>query len=500
MRYRTNVRALVDDQNRRTIDFKEFRQVVRRYKPSELLPELGRQAVRNPFGQVDLQQARILAPWGIALIARESILWGTEHRDTPVDNTAMRLLSNAHNNLYENEGTEEGADLLSLMTPLAYDQFPYQESIYEEVSRTHALLVEGLSDVETRLLNDHAWTDILGAPLDDMVGATFLIQVGANENGGWFDPAWLDAPDLQRVLQRWPRDLILKRLDQLTYTFDEFRAAYEAAPTPTTRPQRYTFNPLTARPFVHMPNGLHLAPQPQLILRTISPGGLYYAGIKAFPERDSAQFGKEFGQLTEHYVGRQLGLIEGVDVHPEVRYTKSDLSIDWFLVFPGVVVMFEVKSARFGLLQRAADGHEQHIRDKIGNAVKQLIRTHDLLDDDHPAFAHIPKDRPRIGIVTTAEPFYLANSEPARRLIGDSTFPTLVASLRDIEMLVTLRTDEVEEHLTAIANDPKRSTWDLGLALKGVKPEHKNRILEDAWTNYFRGVFRDEDTGAVNGG
>lgn len=93
--------------------------------------------------------------------------------------------------------------------------------------------------------------------------------------------------------------------------------------------------------------------------------------------------------------------------------------------------------------------------------------------------------------MTTAEPYYLANSHPARDLIDVPAFPTLVASLRDIEMLVTLPPDELESHLIAIANDPERSTWQLGVALKDVKRESRNLVLERAWNTYFRGAFSD---------
>ena len=491
IRYKASAHVGLGDPWRNSVTFTEFRQVVRRYRPSELLPALARLAAQNPYDRVDLDLARTIAPWGIALIARESTLWGNEHRHAPVDQEALRRVFNAYNDLHEDEGERGDVSLLSLITPIVYDQFPYQESIYEEVCRTHALLVEGLPHVNTRVVTEQTWIDILGRPLDEMVAATFVLQVGANENNGWFNPGWLDQPNFAEVLKRWPRDLILARLDQLTFTREEFKDAYEAAPKPTDGRKRYTFNPLTARPFLRMPDGRRLAPQPRLILRTISPGSLYYTGIAHLHPK---QFGGDLGLLTEHYVGRQLQTIEAVQLHPEIKYGNPEKkSIDWFLVLPNVVVMFEVKSTRFGLLQRAAEGHEDAITNVIGGALKQLIRSDSAIANNNPAFAHIPTDRPRIGIVVTAEPYYLANSNPARDLTDDPPFPTLVASLRDIEMLVTLTPDELEQHLTAIANDPERSTWQLGIALKGVKRGHRNPVLQHAWDTYFRDAFAGQE-------
>lgn len=490
IRYSAHAHVNIDDLRRRnSMTFDQFRQVVRRFKPSELLPALAHIAARDSDERFDLDLAKTVAPWAIALIARESILWGNEHRDTPVDEKALRTLFNAHNDIYEGEGIDDDASLLSLITPIVYEQFPYQESIYEEVTRTHALLVEGLQHVQTKVITEQAWVDILGGPLDAMVGATFVLQVGANINNGWFDPKWLDQPNFVEVLKRWPRDHILKRLEQLTFTPAEFKVAYNKAPKPTNGLQRYTFNPLTARPFIRMPDGRHLAPQSRLIFRTITPGSLYYTGIERLHPK---KFGSDLGYLTEHYVGEQLRTIPAAEVHPEIKYDNPEKkSIDWFLVLPNAVVMFEVKSTRFGLLQRAAQGHEDAITNVIGGAVDQLTRTEKAITDQHPAFAHIPTDRPRIGIVTTAEPYYLANSHPARQLIDTPNFPTIVASLRDIEMLVTLPADQLEHHLTAIANDPERSTWQLGLALKDVQRGTRNPIHERAWKSYFSHAFDD---------
>ena len=39
--------------------------------------------------------------------------------------------------------------MLSALTPVLYEQFPWQESIFEEVARTYALMVDGLNHVAT---------------------------------------------------------------------------------------------------------------------------------------------------------------------------------------------------------------------------------------------------------------------------------------------------------------------------------------------------------------
>lgn len=472
-----------DTSPRRTIPFRDFRQEVRRHRPSDLLPTLAALALAGGDPPFSAQWLATMPPWAIALAARESILWGNEHRKEGVTGDDLRRLFNAHNDVVGVPRERDDNFVLGMLTQVAYEQFPYQESIFEEVSRTHALLVDGLSAVNLEVLSEKAWEEMLGAPLGQVVGATFFLQVAASKNAGWFDHKWLDRPDMQEIYDVWPREVIERRALELSSTFEEFKAAYHAAPHPPDGNERYSFNPLVERPFVRMNDGRYLAPQPRLILRTITPGALYYRGIRALGE----PFARDLGKLTERYVGRQLKSIKPTpDLYPEILYGKPEqASTDWFLVLPSVVVMFEVKSARFGLLERAAaPGFEKRTKSLIDKAVGQLIRSSTEIDARNPAFEHIPSDRPRIGVLVTAEPHYLANSHWTRETVQQAPFPTLTASLRDIELLAALPLDEVERQLVEIANDPDRSTWSLGTAFDRSKKQGPNVVLQEAWDSY----------------
>lgn len=468
-----------------SLRFGEFRQVIRRYPPSELLPALARLALVGgspPYTAAVLSAA---VPWAIALAARECVLWGNEYRNAEVTGDSLRVIMNAHNNIYEDQHYPTENSALDILIRLAYEQFPYQESIFEEISRSHALMVQGPAEIATEVLNGSAWAQLLGAPLGEVVGATFFLQVATNDNDGWFDHAWLDRDDLQPIYKLWRREVIEARADQLSSTFDEFKEAYAAVPRPPPGYERYAYNPLLKRPLLRMPGGLLLAPQPALIMRTVSPGALYYRGMEEFDQ----PFARDLGHLTEHYVGRQLrSITPGPDLHPEIVYRegRDELkSIDWFLVFPSVVIMFEVKSARFGLLERAAFGdYQDKVKALLNKATEQLDRSSQALAACNPAFAHVPRDRPRIGIIVTNEPYYLANSPLVREMLTEVPFPTLTASLRDIEFLVTLPLNEVERQLVAIANDRERSTWNLGNSLDASARSKRNVILQDAWEAY----------------
>ncbi|MGH3480392.1 MAG: hypothetical protein ACRDQD_26600 [Nocardioidaceae bacterium] len=457
---------------------------MRRYKPSELIPALATWALEigePPYSPQILQQR---PPWAIAAAARESILYGNEHRDTPVDARARNKILQVFNNVYEMRlrGDPDRNTVEAILTRIAYEQFPYQESIYEEVARSHALLVESLGDVDTQVVSESAWASLLGAPLADAVASTFFLQVGANENNGRYDPGWLDQPNFSDVLARWPREHIEATAARLTADFAGLRSDFMSEPTPVVELDRYGYNPLVKTPFIALDSGIIVAPQPRLILRTITPGGLYYTGIAKWGN----PFAEDLGKLVEHYVGRQLRLIENAEVHPEVVYGRPEKrSVDWFAVLPDLVILVEVKSSRLTLRSRAGD--ETLVPDlqrSLGKATEQLATSVERVRDGHAAFAHIPNDRPFVGLIVTAEPFYTANSTFVRQRLGTAPVPTLAASLRDLEHLLSLDQTVLSNRLSAIVNDPEKSTWKLGIALGDDSATGPNPILEHAWSSY----------------
>jgi hypothetical protein len=467
----------------RQIPFSEFRQVVRRYRPSELLPALS--AIAAARSQEFTAPGDLIGapPWAIANAARESILWGNEHRRAGVTADAVIGILNAHNSIEEDLTADS---LRDFFVRTAYQQFPYQESTFEEVARTHALLIEGCSEIPTEALSPPELDMLLGAPVGQVVGATFFLHVAATLHGGRLDPTWFDHPDLDPLYEAWPRSVIEMRAADLTSDFDQFKRDYHRQKSPPPGFERYAYNPLFRRPFVRMPDGQVLCPQPRLIMRTVTPGALYYAGTEALGEA----FTRDLGILTQHYVGKQLRSIDpSIVVHPEINYRvgrETLASTDWFLDLPGVLVLVEVKSFQFNLLERSGFGeYETRVGSLMDKAIGQLERSSQAIDDGLPEFTHLDPNKPRIGLIVTREPHYLGNSSWFRDLATVSvSFPTLVASLRDIEHLCRLALRDVEEELVRISGDAELSTWNLGSALSSDLPRRENIILSRAWNSY----------------
>jgi hypothetical protein len=75
------------------------------------------------------------------------VLWSNEHRRGVVDADALFRIMNAHARIAEVDTTSDNIEILDVVTRIAYEQFPYQASQSAEVSRSHALLVDGLGEV-----------------------------------------------------------------------------------------------------------------------------------------------------------------------------------------------------------------------------------------------------------------------------------------------------------------------------------------------------------------
>jgi hypothetical protein len=160
-----------------TPSFREVRQRVRRYRPSDLLPALARVACRiSEPGPDSIARWRQLSPWGLAALARESVVWGTEHRAAlTVGDADVHALHNLFNESYDRPPADDKELTLGIVSRHAYEQFPYLESEAEELARTWALLRHALSNTATEHLTPAGVETLVGGPLQEVLRATWLL-------------------------------------------------------------------------------------------------------------------------------------------------------------------------------------------------------------------------------------------------------------------------------------------------------------------------------------
>lgn len=470
------------------LKYSEFIQACRAFKPSDLIPEIAITSIRlgdPPYSNRILHQ---VPPWGLAAAARESILYGNEYRSKPVthyDIIELMRKFQLTRSMYAQD--EEDGLVTTTLTRLAYEQFPYQESIFEELSRTHAWMIESIPEVETEIISEDTLTTILdGVPVRDAIGATLLIYVGAQKHSGRFDYKWLDQHNFKETLKLYPRENIEKLIRRITTTPEEFKAAYNFSPNPRKPPGRFDYNHLAAKPFIDFGDGRIIAPSPSLILRTVSPGALYYPGVKKYGD----PFSRDLGLLFENYIGRQLKLLNGAVVLPEIKYGKGGgkRSVDWFVIFPELVILVEVKSNRLGASEKSgAKSLINTLSSKIGRAKNQIKSTAERISAKDLHFSDIPTDRPILGLIVTAEPFYTSmpylhlHEDPIISYPNIPNIPVSVISARNIESMTTQGMTLIDNLLEYVERR-KHGPATLEPALRKVGPN--NPILQQSWDNY----------------
>lgn len=83
------------------------------------------------------------------------------------------------------------------------------------------------------------------------------------------------------------------------------------------------------------------------------------------------------------------------------------------------------------------------LRALLNHGIGQLSNTAQLITERHPDFAHIPADRPIVGLPVTMEAFHTVNTPFVAKSLDGCTIPYRVASAEEIEALVRLNADDI---------------------------------------------------------
>ncbi|TLQ39237.1 nuclease-related domain-containing protein [Streptomyces marianii] len=461
----------------------------------------GLPAVRD-LGKRDLSP---YGPWALQDVAWVSLALGSETKPAATRDDLAEIVG-----LYlalDDPITHEPAGGLRLerfLQRVTHQQGGWQESDYAQLSRSVALLQQtphpdgGLEVIRPGW--DH---ELLGCSLTDYVGLAELVWACATlhpdpRRRGRFAVEWYPARDYVEFDHlRSPAQVkaVLRR--HFATTKLRLRTSFPAGADPLVR--RYTHNPLRARPLVGGMPGGYLVPVPAAVLGKATPLGLYYTGGDNNSERGKA-FTRDVGHLFERYVGRQLALLTDAEVHPEVEYKlpkkQSGKSVDWIVVFPDLVLLVEVKSTRPGeALRLGAENFTTILDSQFRKAFKQVDNSADRIRSGaHPEFDHIPRDRPMVGMVVTAEQFHQINTSEHRSELPSTSVPVTVTSIQELEDAVTITG-------TSLADVLRASAAGGGAALRPLFQGHTfldhNAVLEQGWSAIPFARPRDPGTGAA---
>lgn len=364
---------------------------------------------------------------------------------------------------------------------MGWEQMPLQARPFRDLARTKALLVDAANESGQDFITPAYWKALLGCSVEEFVDLSLFLYTGALRNGGVFKTSWLAQPNFEAIYEHLPREVIEQvSRSHFVMARDRFQAVAAAHAQEDWRLKRYEFNPLFVGPFVELPGKDPIAPVLYLILARAMPRSLYYTAVAESGNTFTAALGVAF----EYYVGKQLALCKPEALIPEIVYDRDKKkSVDYIMVMPGLIVLVEVKAtllsegARMGMHRLEADFDRAP-----GKAVRQIERTAKLIGVGHPAFKDIPRDRPRVGLIVTMEPYHLC----ANDLVFPNhahTVPTWLCSARDLEHLVELQEPTCGELLLDTGSRQDKSSWSLTVKLSKL-PAGRNQILQKAWETY----------------
>jgi hypothetical protein len=273
----------------------EYRQRIRKYKPSSLLPLIAATAARyrTPAEWVK-SPYRICTPWALADAARVALTCGTEDcRSDATGQDLLRILS-AYDDF--SDPFRRDKDLRAFLLRKAGEQLTWQVSDYEAHARTAAIFSQTAPGRPLECLLPGWEADLFGCSLPEYVGAAQLVWASASQGTGRFDLAFFDTPDGQLIARHVGRDTLIGVLDaHFVISKDTFRAEdgkvarRSAGLDPRLR--RYTYNPLRGRPVVTGFGPGYLCPVPQLVWAKACPWGVYFSGLDHFGGRFTRDLG-----------------------------------------------------------------------------------------------------------------------------------------------------------------------------------------------------------------
>jgi len=455
-----------------------YRAAVREVDRDSLLVLCAEATAAMSRGEVaDKWRAKGLVDWNVADVARTALAWGAFKRPAADWHTLLRLCN--MNAVLIDEGEAARPDpsdrLAHVLSRMIFEQFPRQRSPYELIGRT--LLLFGSASELPKAFNPKAmvpgWFEsITGLTLDEYVESIFIIWVEAQQRNGAFSLQWLDGPGYEGLEHVFSFDAVRKTFtEHLLTTPDEFKATNRRWQDNATSPQKkFAFNPLISRPFIDGTGEFPIAPWVQAIVAKASPASIYHLGFenlgKGFPD--------DLGHVFQHYVGRQLGLMEHPrEVIPELRYGPARAfvdSCDWFLDLPDMLVLIECKSRQpIENLRIGSDAWIDVIADSTGHGIEQLNKSHRNIDVIGELNPRIDPGKPRVGLVVTMEPFYINENWFVRERLIEAEFPIGVISVGELESLVTLAADELAEALRDASDEAQDNVLLLTKALNRAR-------------------------------
>ncbi|MDD5591437.1 MAG: hypothetical protein PHY18_05885 [Dehalococcoidales bacterium] len=270
------------------------------------------------------------------------------HGKTPSNKEFIALVNNVstiRNPIDDKKPPDPKEAIFGMMVRLAYQQFPFQEGIFNVLPRH--LLLYLYSKVGSPSLNlDREAYEHFGLHVIEYMTIGFALYAASLEHSV-FQRSFIENTPVESMKKYLVPGKVEKFLARTSADFDTFRSMcmreVESFPDGGT----YRFNPLFDRPIIIRKDGRISIPVPMLVPHVITKG-LYYDFLDLFSGETSNPFSDWFGYAFEHYGGLLLKHALGKEnVFPEPTYGKEHKrGPDWTVIQNHSAIVFEFRSGR----------------------------------------------------------------------------------------------------------------------------------------------------------
>lgn len=469
---------------RKSISYAEFIQMVRRYRTVDVIQAVASFSAGISEPESGIEKWLHASPWGLAKIAKESIIAGSDYFRNGKDLGPEEIL-HLHNAFANTADSPRHLDEQSLgrqiLLQMSYEQFVYGVYDHDSWARSLALMhFTPLRHPEIEFDQKYIF-DLFNMPLLEAVNALWIIAQVCRLTGGVWRDDLLQSREMQAILEWVPLQSLLDVRHQISKTISEFKTlAAERGEGQGSPYRRWEANPLVAYPLVDLLDGRFVAPQYRLISKLAAPDSLAYRGVL----RQGDEFTGQLGPIFEQYVGDQFKLLPNVTVDSEVKFRvgkKGLASIDWFVELQNCILLVEAKSARPNEAVRSGRAEPWTAYElALGKAYKQISDTKNYIESGHEAFKKYRNGKKLIGLVVTLEPFYLANSGLFMGSKSEYGMPILQLSASELEQLVLIDPIELGKLLDQIVSSPELAMQDLMTSAKTHFDATENPYLAEA--------------------
>ena len=356
--------------NQRRVPYREFETYVNRFRVRDILIRcnaMANQVDRSPLGQVQVPVKTAsrfapvvntaVSPWGLAFIARTSLLRSTDRRQRELTEEAFNQLIHMHGNLDEVLFQDEDVD--SFLFRTAWEQFPLQEGYARLIPRTLMMLVDANEELGDPLDLKATWPKTSGLTLEQFIRVGFAYLAGLSKFTS-VSRHFAASGVFAGVVTEEECEAFLR---MTSATYEEFRNLSK----PFRGDElfvRTEFNVLTQRPLIVVGDEL-VASVPKLLLHRFTKGVVY--DLKEhFEGKNRNRFSEYFGRLFEQYCGDLLYRAFGTNhrIIQEPVYGKPEkLGPDWIVIDGDCAMLFECRTSGFTLNSKAIADQGQVLAD-----------------------------------------------------------------------------------------------------------------------------------------